>query len=478
MSADLPTLAIVGRTNEGKSSVVSALTENDRIPIDHAPGTTTHNQALSCESEGQGHLTIVDTPGFEDAEGALEWMEGQGGDASLRPSVLRRFIQVHRGGPEFREECELLQPIVEGGAGIIYVVDGSHPFRREYEKEMEILRWTGQPRMALINPKAGRQHVEAWERALGQYFSIVRIFDAHHAPLKSRLVVLEAFRELQGTPEGRAQVDRAIAAIQEQQRRRPMQVREILTETLLTVCSLRIEENYHQTPPTKEELSQALVGKLRERWEDHLRSVERLYRHHLDQREGNDLLLQPFLKDIFSSDTWELFGLPKKTLAMMGAMVGVGSGAPIGGIIDAHTGGASFLAGTVLGALIGVGVGIFSSLFASEQAGKMKFMGQSLGQPVARFGPILHPGLAWVVLDLALVHHSVISQRSHALRSPLELKGSGKKGMVEKLNPGLREKLEKCFSEMRKAADRPDRWPQVREELRDLMGELPLDGTD
>ena len=55
----------------------------------------------------------------------------------------------------FPDECELLRPIVEG-AGILYVVDGSVPYGPEYEAEMEILRWTGRPSMAVINPIASR----------------------------------------------------------------------------------------------------------------------------------------------------------------------------------------------------------------------------------------------------------------------------------------------------------------------------------
>ena len=46
---------------------------------------------------------------------------------------------------------ELLTPILEG-AGILYVVDAGAPYRENYEAEMEILRWTGRPSMAVINP--------------------------------------------------------------------------------------------------------------------------------------------------------------------------------------------------------------------------------------------------------------------------------------------------------------------------------------
>ena len=53
---------------------------------------------------------------------------------------------------EFRQDVELLLPLTQG-AGIIYVVDGSRPVRGVDRAEMEILRLTGLPRMAILNSK-------------------------------------------------------------------------------------------------------------------------------------------------------------------------------------------------------------------------------------------------------------------------------------------------------------------------------------
>ena len=44
--------------------------------------------------------------------------------------------------PRFKDECELLRPIL-AGAGILYVVDGAHPYGAEYEAEMEALKGSG-----------------------------------------------------------------------------------------------------------------------------------------------------------------------------------------------------------------------------------------------------------------------------------------------------------------------------------------------
>ena len=58
---------------------------------------------------------------------------------------------------------------------------------------MEVLRWTGRPRMALINLIGTGDHIEEWRAALAQYFSIVRVFDAVRADFGKRIELLRAF---------------------------------------------------------------------------------------------------------------------------------------------------------------------------------------------------------------------------------------------------------------------------------------------
>ena len=75
------------------------------------------------------------------------WLEQRCRDAADRAHAVSEFVNAHRDDPRFHDECELLLPLVDG-AGILYVVDGSRPYGSEFEAEMEILRFTGQPRMA------------------------------------------------------------------------------------------------------------------------------------------------------------------------------------------------------------------------------------------------------------------------------------------------------------------------------------------
>ena len=63
-------IALFGRRNSGKSSLINALTEQDTALVSDIPGTTTDPVSKAMELHGIGPCVIIDTPGFDD-EGTL-----------------------------------------------------------------------------------------------------------------------------------------------------------------------------------------------------------------------------------------------------------------------------------------------------------------------------------------------------------------------------------------------------------------------
>ena len=147
----VPTFAVVGHPNKGKSSIVSTLAQDDSVRVAPEPGTTTECRAYPMRVDGEVQYVLVDTPGFQRARRALEWMRARETHAGAHRAVVEAFVAEHRATSRFRDECELLAPVL-AGAGILYVADGARPYGPDFDAEMEILRWTGQPSMALINP--------------------------------------------------------------------------------------------------------------------------------------------------------------------------------------------------------------------------------------------------------------------------------------------------------------------------------------
>lgn len=63
-------IALFGRRNSGKSSLINALTGQDAALVSDTPGTTTDPVSKAMEIHGIGPCLIIDTPGFDD-EGEL-----------------------------------------------------------------------------------------------------------------------------------------------------------------------------------------------------------------------------------------------------------------------------------------------------------------------------------------------------------------------------------------------------------------------
>ena len=69
-SANRLHIALFGRRNSGKSSLINALTGQDTALVSDIPGTTTDPVNKAMELHGIGPCVIIDTPGFDD-EGIL-----------------------------------------------------------------------------------------------------------------------------------------------------------------------------------------------------------------------------------------------------------------------------------------------------------------------------------------------------------------------------------------------------------------------
>lgn len=434
-----PKFAVVGHPNKGKSSIVSTLAEDTSVAISRTPGTTTVARSFPLRIDGQLIYELIDTPGFQRPSEVLAWLVSHSKSVSDRADVVRRFVDEHQGDARFHDECELLSPLIEG-AGILYVVDGSKPFGSEYETEMEILRWTGQPRMAVINLIGDDDHTEQWRRALDQYFSLVRVFDALHSDTETRLSLLRSFGQIHEP--WRADIERAVDVIEMSHRRR------------LEASASCIAELLHHALTAQEKTSLA-VGEetkdkqpgLEERLREGLRRKEELTHHELASiyRHTGSLVESAAVKalglDPFSRESESLFGLTKMQLAASGAV----SGGVAGTGIDVLLGGASLFTGAAIGALLGGA----SAVFGSKKAGKVTVLGQPLASRELVVGPFRDPNLPWVLLGRARLFCRLVAQRNHARRDAIVL--SAKESELASVNipDELRQTLNRYFADVR-----------------------------
>ena len=465
---DAPRFAVVGRVNKGKSSIVATLAEDDSVRIDPRPGTTTEVREYPVSVDGRPLFVLVDTPGFEDAPRALAWLRAREVSAADRPARVAELLRAHEGTTDFLDERKLLAPIL-AGANILYVVDGTRPFRRNYEAEMEILRWTGQPGMALVNRIGAEDHAAEWRRALDQYFKIVRDFDAYSVTFDERLSLLESFRELR--PGSRQAIDEAVTALVAQRRRRrgeaAAEIAELIADELTHTEEIAVEDEA-ALEAERDRLERGFHDHLRSREEKARRRIEGLYRHSEVRFEGAALERPVFQQDLFAEETWKLLGLSPAELVAAGTL----AGAAVGGALDLMVGGASVMAGTAIGGAVGgatalVGIGRrFARVRPVGPGGLAGWMIAARryweGGRRFRIGPHAQPNFPWVLLDRALLHYDGVARRTHARRGTIAVAdGDGRAGIVADFARAERRELEEVFRRIRRSAGDP------RRELRD-----------
>jgi len=437
-----PVFAVVGHPNKGKSSIVATLAEDDSVSISPDPGTTRRARSFRMRSDDHLLYELVDTPGFQRPRAMLAWLNEHQRGADARPAVVREFAAAHANDERFEDECELLRPIL-AGAGILYVVDGAHPYGPEYESEMEILRWTGQPRMALINKIGPGDYIQEWRSALNQYFSIVRVFDAQRADFAKRLELLRAFRELgEGHETWSAMLDQAVTSLDRDRRARRRRAAAEVADMLIEVLSARESATLPEGQGEAQlapELIERLKSRVRKREQSARRLVQDLYHHRsvATQEPQFDLLAE----DLFSERSFAVFGLSAGQLAMTGAA----TGALAGGAIDLAVGGASLLLGAGVGAVIG-GLG---AMFGSDRLARVQVLGMPLGGDKISVGPITAPNFPWVMLGRALLHHRLVAERNHAVRDAMVLDAQASAHLSDTIDPSARKQMTGAFKRIR-----------------------------
>jgi hypothetical protein len=466
--SDLPVIAILGDVNHGKSSVVATLAEDDSVRIGPFP-TTTQCQRFRVRDL----FEFVDTPGFQNAREALHELK-QAGSHSNPLSVFREFLDRHREDRYFVHECRLLEPVLEG-ASLLYVVDVSQAMEPRHDAEMEILRLTGAPRIALLNQTGEPRHRETWEARLRQNFSTVIDFNAHRADFANRLAMLEALATVDLA--GKAKLRSAVKVLQRDRDEKLDAAARIMIDLLSDVLPMKISEPVRDPIDVAKErdtLEERFRQKIVEREIRAHRALVKTFAHRLVSvgREAGPA----FLADgLFVEKTWSLLGLSGWRLLAAGA----GGGALVGAKLDLMVGGASWGLGAALGAGLGGGAAFVGSRSAPSFKVKLPYFTRQLIGTELTAGPIAHENFPWILLDRSLGVFVSVSTRAHARRdeeildaTALAERLKARGANVNQAPEILRRRLIQANRDMRKGRFDPDQRENVVNELRNWLREI------
>ncbi len=415
----IPEFAILGHPNEGKSSVVSTLTEDDKIKVSQIPGETRESKKYTITIDDKKIISFVDTPGFQMPKKTLAWFKAYKG----RPDqIIEIFIDTFKDDPFYVDECELLLPVAKG-AGIIYVVDGSRPVRDDDLAEMEILRLTGRPRMAIINSKTSeKNYISDWKLEFQKHFNCIREFNSNTADFSERIKMLDSLKAIDQEMED--VLYHVIAAFKKERHKRNCLVAALISLTLEKILSFHVSQSVALSFDRKrveERLEKKYHAAIKKIEKLMFKKIRSLFQHTLFEYH---LLEYSILRhDLFSQQTWELLGLTRQQLTTAGAVIGGSAGA----VLDTAAAGITFGVFTAMGGILGAG----SAWFGGKKITRVKKAGIRFGKDKLKLGPNKNIQFLYILIDRALIYYSHIINRPHGCRNLQELsqkEKSDKKG--------------------------------------------------
>ena len=425
----VPTFAVAGDPNVGKSTVVATLAEDDAIRISRRAGTTSEATPYAAMIGEREILKFVDLPGFENTAYLRAWFEEHRHE---RGDLAARFVAEHADQADFKPECEILGSLTN--KTVLFVVDATRHVEQKDRDQAEILRLCTDKRMAIVNIRSAENALdesilEEWRKMLGRSFTYEE-FDPLKATFAARIKLLRKIAEV--IPGWRERVLEAVDLFERDwhEKRLPLANNALLQ---LLSGALKIESSVSITrgeEAAKKEVKGKVEEKARELEEKFREEVRQIFHHHRTEWEKAEKGLLD--DDLFDEKQWEMFGLNKTQLIWAGAVTGL----VIGAGIDLMVGGLSFF----LGAALGAATGAISTWLTAGNAIDIDLPGlkipglpfsiplrvKSSERAVARLKP--ESNLSWVLLDRALLFIEASANWSHGRQdkpSPIDEKKMG-----------------------------------------------------
>ncbi len=142
-------IALFGRRNSGKSSLVNAITNQDVAIVSETPGTTTDPVSKTMEIHGLGACLFIDTPGFDD--------EGELGEQRVERTIKvidRADIAILLCQPDMELEKPWLERLKEKNIPVVMILNKAD-IRNNIEQSVSEIEISTGSRPLIASAKTG-----------------------------------------------------------------------------------------------------------------------------------------------------------------------------------------------------------------------------------------------------------------------------------------------------------------------------------
>jgi len=359
------TLAVVGHTNVGKTSLLRTLTRDVEFgEVSHRPSTTRHVEGARLSVDGQPLLELYDTPGLEDAIALLDYLERleRPGERLDGPARLARFLDGSEARQRFEQEAKVLRQLLASDAGL-YVIDAREPVLAKYRDELEVLAGCGKPLLPVLNfVSSATQREGDWREALARLglHALVR-FDSVAPPEDGERRLYESLGLL--LEQARPALQRLIDDQQAQRLARRHSAARLIAELLVDCAACR--RGVASDAEQERQAVASLRQDVRQREQRCVEALLKLYAFRPQDACASDL---PLLDGRWGDDLFN-----PETLKQLGVRVGSGiaAGAAAGAGVDLLVGGLTLGAAAIAGAIAGGALQTARS-YGNRLLGKLK----------------------------------------------------------------------------------------------------------
>lgn len=347
-------LAVVGHTNTGKTSLMRTLLRDSRFgEVQNAAATTRHVAQAALGDGVETWLYLHDTPGLEDAGGVLDWLEENTSPQHEGIERLQQFLDSPAAQNEWAQEAKVLRQVLASDAAL-YVVDAREDVLPKYKDELTVLSWCAKPVMPVFNFIHG-QNMDEWQTLLARRsLHVSSRFDTVAFDFSGEMVLWQQLATLLGQPPALS----ALTAFRQQEwQQLERQAYVLVAQFLLDAAAcVRQFEDKSRSQAVLDEM-QAAVAAHESSLHQQLFALYRFY--YSDADIQGQQVLRAFRQNPFDAELLKDYGIRTGKAAATGALLGLG--------VDALTLGTSLGLGATIGGVLGGLAGNWQVLYDKIQ---------------------------------------------------------------------------------------------------------------